>query len=100
ALMWRLDQEYKGLRSEVPWLKKRPSDYLLDHVRMTTQPLERPEDDRHLLDLLEMFDYERMLLFSSDYPDEFYASPDSLAFLPPEARRRVLGDNARAWYSL
>ncbi|MCU6790888.1 amidohydrolase [Paenibacillus sp. WQ 127069] len=100
ALMWRLDQEYKGLRSEIPWLKKRPSDYLRDHVRLTTQPLERPVSDRDLQDLLSMFDYEHMLLYSSDYPDEHFASPDSLSFLAPDIRCKLLSDNAKQLYRL
>jgi uncharacterized protein len=101
ALMWRLDQEYKGLRSEVPWLTKPPSHYLRDHVRFTTQPLERPERDGDLLDVLEMFEYDRLLMYSSEYPDEFFAGPDALAFIPDAAaRQRILSDNARELYRL
>ncbi|TVY08382.1 amidohydrolase [Paenibacillus cremeus] len=100
ALMWRLDQEYKGLRSEVPWMKKLPSEYLRDHVRMTTQPLERPQRNEELLDVLSMMNYEEMLLFSSDYPDEHFASPDQLEFLTPRARSRILSENAKLLYHL
>ena len=40
---------WKALRSEVPWVRRPPSEYLRDHVRLGTQPLERPDDDRQLL---------------------------------------------------
>ena len=35
---------------------------------LTTQPIEEPEDSKHFQQVLEMFDAERMLMFSSDYP--------------------------------
>ncbi|TDF95205.1 amidohydrolase family protein [Paenibacillus piri] len=100
ALMWRLDQEYKGLRSEVPWVKKLPSEYLRDHVRMTTQPLERPQRNEELLEVLSMMNFEEMLLFSSDYPDEHFASPGQLEFLTPQALNRILLENAKQLYHL
>ena len=45
AALWRLDTYWKALRSEVPWVKRPPSEYVADHVRLATQPIERPDDD-------------------------------------------------------
>ncbi len=101
GLMWRLDAEWKALRTEVPWVKRPPSAYLRDHVRFTTQPLERPEDDRHFLQMLEMMDAENLLMFSSDYPHWDFDSP-SHAFpkLPEALHHRIFEANAREWYGL
>jgi predicted TIM-barrel fold metal-dependent hydrolase len=101
GLMWRLDAEWKALRSEVPWVKRRPSDYLRDHVRLTSQPLERPDSDADLLRLLEIMDAEHILMFSSDYPHWDFDSPKT-AFpkLPESMQRRIFETNAREWYSL
>jgi uncharacterized protein len=99
ALMWRLDQEYKALRYEVPWLKRRPSEYLRDQVRITSQPLERPDSDKHLLQVLEMMDAEHILMFASDYPHWDFDSP-SHAFprLTEAMRNRIFSENARKFY--
>jgi predicted TIM-barrel fold metal-dependent hydrolase len=100
-LMWRLDPYWKALRSEIPWVRKPPSEYLRDHVRLATQPLERPDDERHFLALMEMVDAEHLLMFSSDYPHWDFDSP-SRAFptLPEALREAIFSDNARSFYNL
>ena len=74
------------MRSEVPHLKKKPSEYIRQHIWVTTQPMEEPEDRQHLFDTMEWIGWDR-LLFASDYPhwdfdDPFRAFP---AGLPPGA---------------
>ena len=44
SLMWRFDKEWKGLRREVPWVRRLPSDYIREHVRLTLQPFDAPPD--------------------------------------------------------
>ncbi|SFL56352.1 Predicted metal-dependent hydrolase, TIM-barrel fold [Paenibacillus sp. 1_12] len=101
ALLWRLNAEYKALRSEVPWVTKRPSEYVRDHVRITSQPLERPDDDKQLLQILEMMDAEHILMFASDYPHWDFDSP-KFAFpkLPEQLRQRIYYENAKQFYRL
>jgi uncharacterized protein len=101
ALMWRLDMEWKALRSEVPWLVKKPSEYLIDHIRFTTQPMERPKNDKDLLEVLDMMNAEHLLMFSSDYPHHERFSPEeSLPSFSDEWEYKIKYDNAMRWYQL
>jgi predicted TIM-barrel fold metal-dependent hydrolase len=100
-LLWRLDAYWKALRTEIPWVARIPSAYLRDHVRLTSQPLERPDSDKHLLQALEMMDAENILMFSSDYPHWDFDSPThAFPTLAEQARRRIFETNAREWYGL
>jgi uncharacterized protein len=94
-VMWRLDKNVQGLRDEVPWVRRLPSDYLVDHLRFTTQPLPEPRRRHHLHVLCEIVHAERTLMFSSDYPHWDYDDPrHSLTALPAEIRDRVKVANA------
>ncbi len=102
SLMWRLDKNWKGLRGEVPWVDRLPSEIVREHVRLTVQPLDEPPDPAHLLQTVEQIGSEEMLLFSSDYPhwhfnDEEEALP---AALPAGLRDKILAENARRFYGL
>ena len=99
ALLWRLDADYKALRKETPWLKRLPSEYARDHVRLTTQPLEQAPDERHLWAILEAIDGKHTLCFASDYPHWDFDEPGALR-LPPGWDDRVLSENARELYGL
>jgi predicted TIM-barrel fold metal-dependent hydrolase len=98
-VMWRLDKDWKGLRDEIPWVKRLPSEYIVDHLRLTTQPFIEPESREQLLMTLEAVHAERTLLFSSDYPHWDFDNPiRSLAAVPAEIRGRIQRDNAYETY--
>jgi uncharacterized protein len=98
-VIWRLDKNVKGLRDEVPWVKRLPSEYLADHVRFTTQPLPEPRRRHHLHVLCEIVEAHRTLMFSSDYPHWDFDDPrHALTALPAEIRQRVSVDNAVETY--
>jgi len=68
SLLWRFDTEYKGLRREVPWLKRLPSEYFAEHVWVTTQPLEIAPKKENVVELLRSMNLQDRLVYSSDYP--------------------------------
>jgi len=98
ALLWRLDKEWRGLRREVPWVRRLPSEYVADHVRLTVRPVDCP------LELLprvaERLGSDALLLYASDYP---HGHPESdaelLDALPEHLREPVMRENARAFYA-
>lgn len=94
-VMWRFDKDWSALRDEVPWLKRPPSEYIVDHLRFTTQPFIEPKRREHLHAILEIVDAARTLVFSSDYPHWDFDDPTRLLqTLPADIRSRVAADNA------
>ena len=67
ASMLRMDRLWRGLRHEVPWVKKSPIDYVNEHVWFSTQPLEEPRQHEDLAALLRMVGIGN-ICFSTDYP--------------------------------
>lgn len=99
ALGWRLDRLWERMRSEVPHVKRPPSEYLRQHVWVATQPMEEPENRRQLVDVLDWIGHDRVV-FSSDYPhwdfdDPRFSLPPHLS---PELKRAILYENAKSLY--
>jgi predicted TIM-barrel fold metal-dependent hydrolase len=94
AFLWRFDKGWKGLRREIPWTQRLPSETIRERVRVTLQPVDGPAEPRHLEQLLDQLDAPSMLLYASDYPHEH------LNGLPAGLDAAILSDNARAFYRL
>ena len=98
-VMWRLDKDWHSVRDEVPWLKKPPSEYILEHVRFTTQPFIESTDPEDVRRVCEIVQAERTLLFSSDYPHWDFDNPRRvLSGLPEATRERITGGTAAELY--
>ncbi len=101
-LLWRMDKNFKALRSTLPWLRESPSDYVLRHCRLTTQPIEEPSHPEFLGQLYTMLQAERTVCFSTDFPHWDFDDPRR-AFpsrLPAALKDRILHDNAAKLYRL
>jgi predicted TIM-barrel fold metal-dependent hydrolase len=101
TFLWRLDADWKALRNQTPWVQKPPSEYVFDHIRFTSQPMEQPEPQRRLLSVFEWAKAERTLMFATDYPHWDFDSPElSLPAMPDAMRKRVMLENAREFFKL
>ncbi|CAG7598438.1 hypothetical protein PAESOLCIP111_00225 [Paenibacillus solanacearum] len=100
-LMWRMDKNFKGLRDQVPWLKRLPSEYITEHIRLTTQPIEEPARPDHINQIFDMIGADHMVMFSSDYPHWDYDNPKiALRPIRKELRDKIFADNAIELYGL
>jgi predicted TIM-barrel fold metal-dependent hydrolase len=99
ALMARLDRDWAILKSEVPHLRLKPSDYIRRNVWWTSQPLDEPENKRFLGDMFNWLGWDR-LMFSSDYPHWDFDDPARVIMFPAgdEDRARFFAGNARGVY--
>lgn len=98
-VMWRFDKNWKAQRAETPWVKERPSAYILRHVYSTTYPLEAPPNPDALEQVLEMIEAHRTLLFAGNFPDWDFGDPFTmLDGISESLRRPILVDSALAVY--
>ena len=102
SLMWRIDKDWKGLRREVPWNTQLPSSYIRERMRVSLQPMDAPANSEHLLEIVDQLGSDDLLMFSTDYPHWHFDEPDQAlpAGLSPTLLRKILRDNARAFYRL
>ncbi|MEW9670504.1 amidohydrolase family protein [Ammoniphilus sp. 3BR4] len=100
-LMWRMDKNYKALRDQAPWLKRLPSEYIKDHILLTTQPIEEPPNPEYLVQIINMAGAEDCIMFSSDYPHWDNDNPQmALAAFPRDIKKKIFAENAINLYGL
>ncbi|HLJ46940.1 MAG TPA: amidohydrolase family protein [Bryobacteraceae bacterium] len=100
-MMQRLDNEYLMRQSDAPLLRKLPSEYIRD-MYFTSQPMERT-NMRLLEATMEAIHAETQVLYSSDWPHWDFDVPARVAdlpFLSEQAKRNILGENARRLFRL
>ncbi len=103
SLMWRLDGAWKLLRSEVPHLKRPPSEYIREHLYLTTQPVEEPHKPEYFGQMIEQYgDMVDHILFASDYPHWDADNPDMALpnTLSEDVKRGIYYENAQRLFGL
>ena len=101
AYLWRMDLDWKGLRRQTPWVDRLPSEYVVEHVRLASQPLDEPEEPGALDALLRWSTAERTLMFASDYPHWDWDDPRQVfKGLRGRLRRRIFAENAAEVFGL
>lgn len=101
TMMWRMDHYFEHLEEEVPYLTKRPSEYVRKNCWFGSQPIPEPDDWEHLLQLFDMMHAEETLLYCSDYPH--WDTDDlehGLPRLEEPLRSRIQYKNAQELYDL
>ncbi len=101
-LMWRLDKNWKGVRREVPWIDRLPSEMIRGSLRVTIQPLDAPPQMEQFERVVEHLGSDEMLLFATDYPHwQFEGPADAWPLALEQASLdRLLRANAIATYGL
>ena len=101
-LMQRLDNEYMMRSSEVPLLKRRPSEYMRE-MYFSSQPMEMVENREALELTFKLINAETQLLYASDFPHWDMDLPSTiydLPFLDERQKRNILGGNAQRLFNL
>jgi uncharacterized protein len=97
----RLERHWRMTGQELS-ARKTPMQYVRDHFRFASQPIEESPDPRQIATLFEEANAAELLMFSSDYPHYDY-DPPSRALprsLGGEVRKRIMSENARKFFDL
>ena len=100
--MWRMDRAWEKLGSEVPEVKKPPSEYIREHCWFTTQPMEEPSQNKFFHQMLDAINMPDRIMFATDYPHWDFDAPNA-AFpvkIDAELRQKIMVKNAQGLYKL
>ncbi|MFG2276875.1 amidohydrolase family protein [Streptomyces chartreusis] len=97
----RLERHWSRTSHELP-TRKTPMEYVRDHFRWASQPIEESPNPQQIADLFEEANAGELLMFSSDYPHYDYDPPSKALprSLKPEVKKRIMSENARVFYDL
>jgi uncharacterized protein len=99
GFIWRADKTWKGVRVEVPWVTRAPSEIIRDHVRFTVQPIDAPDEMEAIARLIEHLESDELFLFSTDYPHWQFDGDNVLPEkLSGALLQKIASENALATY--
>ncbi len=102
SLMWRMDNAWKRLGEETPHVRRPPSEYIREHVWLTTQPMEEPPESAQFHQILSHLNMNDRLMFATDYPHWDFDAPDQAipARIDPDVKCAIMAGNAKRLYRL
>ncbi|MGW4335744.1 amidohydrolase family protein [Rhodococcus koreensis] len=94
--LWRLDYAYRFNHQGAPWLKRMPSEYFQDSIRVSTYQMERSASNEALAAVLSTAPWMRSsLVYTSGFPNRDCLDPDAMrSRLPGDWADDVLRNNA------
>jgi len=112
--MLRMDDFYLGSGGDIALVERKlatgekklhklPSQYVLDHVRFSTQPITMPKNRKHFAWLLEMCHAKDLFCFSSDWPHQTLDPAnwvvENTDCIDDEMQKALLSGNSRKLYN-
>lgn len=99
--LWRLDQDWRALREQTPWVKRKPSEYFQTNIYIGSQPIEQTPNRQSFDVMMQEIYAKDRLLFCSDYPHWDFDSP-KLVFpkMDKELTHNIMYNNAAKLYKL
>jgi predicted TIM-barrel fold metal-dependent hydrolase len=99
AHLWRLDKYWRGLRMEIPWVDRSPTDIVKTNIRFSLQPADAPPTEADFGKLMDHMGSDELLLFSTDYPHWQFDGDDVMPTgLSADLVRKIAVDNPLATY--
>jgi predicted TIM-barrel fold metal-dependent hydrolase len=99
--LWKMDEDWKALRFQTPWVKKRPSEYFRSNIKVSSQPLEPTPNQEMFNQMMKAIYAEDTLLYCSDYPHWDFDSPsNTFPKLEDALWERIFYQNAADLYKL
>ncbi len=94
SMMWRFGKDWRGTRTEVPWINTPPPAIIREHLRLTLQPFDAPPGAKDIERFFDHVGSDEVVLFSSDYPHHQFDGDEALPDgLPESMLRKILIDN-------
>ncbi|MBR0724198.1 amidohydrolase family protein [Bradyrhizobium manausense] len=97
----RMGRHWQKTAKEFP-TRKTPLQYVLDHFRFATQPVEEAADPLQIATLFEEANAGDLLMFSSDYPHYDYDPPSKALprALDVQVKKKIMAGNALEFFDL
>lgn len=90
SLLPRMDYLWEKNRDATPFVNRRPSEYVVEHFKFATQPLDEAARSQEFAAMFGIPNLDRMLIFSSDYPHYDTDSPEVILSRIPDAMKEAV----------